>query len=107
MFDKQGGDTTNGGVTSPKRGFTQLIMIGETVNGFCMVDEGPYKGYPLVRLVTKHGIPKLIPVELDGKWSMFGGNFAFSSDSRFSEAVEKLLGHSFGGAVKVFDRTEG
>lgn len=35
-----------------------------------------------------------------------GGNYAVTSDSRFSEACEKLLGHRFYGAVSIHDRAE-
>ena len=37
---------------------------------------------------------------------MAGGAYVASSDSRFSEAVEKLLGHTFYGAVALHDRYE-
>jgi len=36
----------------------------------------------------------------------FGGNFAASSDSRFSQACRELLGHHFYGAVAIHDRVE-
>jgi len=38
---------------------------------------------------------------------MFGGNYASTSDSRFGEAVEKIIGTRFYGAVAVHDRVEG
>lgn len=38
--------------------------------------------------------------------SMFGGNFGSTSDSRFSNAVAKILGHRFYGAVPIHDRIE-
>jgi hypothetical protein len=42
-----------------------------------------------------------------GKWPMFGGNFAATSDSRFSEAVRKMTGfEGFHGALKIHDRYE-
>ena len=44
--------------------------------------------------------------EFDGKWYEFGGNFIYSSDSRFTDAVSRLLGHDFYGAIPVHDRTE-
>jgi hypothetical protein len=37
---------------------------------------------------------------------MMGGNYAATSDSRFSEAIEKTIGHRFYGAVQVHDRYE-
>jgi hypothetical protein len=36
---------------------------------------------------------------------MFGGNYAGTSDSRFSEACEALIGFN-PGVVRVFDRYE-
>jgi hypothetical protein len=36
---------------------------------------------------------------------MFGGNYAGTSDSRFAEACEALIGFN-PGAVRVFDRYE-
>lgn len=39
-------------------------------------------------------------------WWMSGGNFGSTSDGRFGEACEKLLGHRFYGAVAIHDRTE-
>lgn len=37
---------------------------------------------------------------------MFGGNFAHTSDSRVSEAIARLLGHRFYGAIAIHDRYE-
>jgi len=37
---------------------------------------------------------------------MFGGNYASTSDSRFSEALRDLTGASHYGAVPIFDRYE-
>ena len=37
---------------------------------------------------------------------MMGGNYAATSDSRFSDKVEQMLGHHFYGAVPIHDRVE-
>ena len=37
---------------------------------------------------------------------MFGGSYISTSDSRFSDMCEQLLGHPFYGAVALHDRTE-
>lgn len=50
-----------------------------------------------VRLVPDDDKPDML--------RMFGGNYA-AGDSRFNEAVEKLLGHRFYGAVPIHDRYE-
>jgi hypothetical protein len=49
---------------------------------------------------------RLVPVNRPaGMLGMMGGSYA-SGDSRFNEAVEKLLGHRFYGAVPIHDRFE-
>ena len=52
--------------------------------------------------------PILVPVELidSGKWYMFGGNFGYTSDSRFKKAL-KAMAPGFTGAIKIHDRVEG
>ena len=49
---------------------------------------------------------KIIPANVneDKTWVMFGGNFAYSSDARFNNAVEKIAGYR--GAVSIHDRIE-
>jgi hypothetical protein len=49
---------------------------------------------------------KVIPEEAEGKWTMMGGNYAATSDSRFSDKIEEMLGHGFYGAVPIHDRVE-
>lgn len=97
-------DCTNNGVTSPSRNF----------KGLCLTNvEGPFtpdEEYPAAKL-EKVTHPwgshvRIIPEELEGKPSMMGGNYAATSDSRFNEAIEALLGHNFYGALPVHDRTE-
>src|SRR4029077_1556808 len=77
----------------------------------CIVNvEGPFEpkpNTPAVRLIKrKHGNVVCEPVGLDGKWTMFGGAFVHTSDSRFHEAVEELSGYRFGFPVALFDRVE-
>ena len=100
----EGYDCTNGGVTSK-------------FNKVCVTNvEGPFDpspDAPAVELVGKSfsfgKSVNLVPVDLLEKksWTMFGGNYATTSDSRFSKAVEKMLGVPFwSGAVPVHDRVE-
>jgi len=42
----------------------------------------------------------------DPRWSMMGGNYAATSDSRFHEAVRKITGGASYGAVPIHDRIE-
>ena len=41
-----------------------------------------------------------------GGGSMMGGNYAATSDSRFSDKIEQMLGHHFYGAIPIHDRVE-
>lgn len=94
-FNRDGSvsDCTNGGLS------------GEYNEIFVLHPEGPFEenGKLPVFDYTPKGVrgAKLIPVYpgSNSKFFMFGGNIAFSSDSRFSEL-------SMGDAVKIFDRLE-
>jgi hypothetical protein len=93
------GDCTNGGITAK-------------VQELCLVNvSGPFepnKKIPGALLVEGNlpGTAKIVPLKetRKGKWFMFGGNFAYSSDARFNDAVEKLQGTR--GPVAIHDRTE-
>jgi len=59
------------------------------------------------------GMVKIVPAGLghDGyvqsdSQVMFGGAYAATSDSRFSDAVENIIGSRFYGAVPIHDRVE-
>lgn len=110
------GDCSNGGISSPVRG----------AKGLCLVNvRGPFQPsaeFPAALLLLNRvpGSVRIIPAELVGEdpsrlaswkpapgWPMFGGNYAASSDSRFGEAIERILGAPFYGAVPIHDRYEG
>lgn len=67
-----------------------------------------------VRYVFSTPTLALVPLEWDAEaqdWfyrpgTMMGGNYAASSDSRFSELAAELLGHPFYGALAIHDRRE-
>lgn len=100
-------DCTNGGISSK---FDQLTIVNA---------EGPFdpdEKAPAAILIESHGNAVIRPAVFDkatgeyvvepNKWFMFGGNFAYTSDSRFREAVEKVCGRRFYGAVPIHDRCE-
>lgn len=92
------GDCTNHGVSAKS---DQLCVINI---------DGPFEPsdeYPAV-ILDSHGpgILRLVPPDHKDKWYMAGGNYGATSDSRFSEACETLLGHRFYGAVAIHDRYE-
>lgn len=93
------GDCTNGGISSK-------------AHELCLVNvPGPFepnKKIPAALLVEGNlkNSAKIVPLKetRKGRWFMFGGNFAYSSDARFNDAVEKLQGTR--GPVAIHDRTE-
>jgi hypothetical protein len=97
------GDCTNGGKSAG-------------VGSLCVVNvSGPFNPSPalpafeLVEGPGGRGHAILRPVEAKKPGMvgpMFGGNFGYSSDSRFSEALRDLTGANHYGAVPIFDRYE-
>ena len=85
-------------------------------NTVCVINvEGPFNPdirHPGVLLIDGPG-PDPNPIIVHREhhesnvWTMFGGNFLYTSDSRFNEAVEKILGRRYGGmAIRIHDRVE-
>ena len=102
VYKTYGRDCTNGGVSS------------RDIEGLCLINvPGPFEPsdrYPAAQLIkqTFHfgSSVKIIPEECKGKQTMMGGNYAATSDSRFSDAIAARLGHNFYGAVPIHDRVE-
>ena len=96
-------DCTNGGITNHKNGVHELTIINA---------DGPFepdeKAPAAVIMLTQFGNAKILPAAdaKDENWMMFGGNYAATSDSRFGDAIEKLTGQDFYGAVPIHDRKE-
>ena len=89
-----GSDCTLGGVSATAPDF---ILTGEGVEGPFEVNESE-PGTELVFTKGPHDSLRAVPRELIecGAWVMFGGNFCFSSDSRFPSDQP----------IKIFDRVE-
>lgn len=99
VYRNSGTDCTNGGVTARS---THLTLTNV---------DGPFQptpDAPAAKLVLRStGNLTVVPDGLEGKWTMFGGNFVYTSDSRFSKAVETLGGTKAGGyPIAVHDRVE-
>lgn len=101
-----GRDCTNGGISAK-------------ATCLCVVNiDGPFKpdySTPAAILTTNQfGDPILKPArkgfeeewEVEPVWFMFGGNYAASSDSRFSCALSSIMGIPFYGAIPIHDRHE-
>lgn len=106
VFHNPLGDATNNG-------------ISKQVKTLCLVNvDGPFvpdAKTPAAMLVkgNARGTVKIVPAAKVGSewkeasgWWMMGGNFASTSDSRFSTAVERITGYPFYGAVAIHDRAE-
>lgn len=104
VFRANGRDCTNNGISGK---FDRLCVVNV---------EGPVDpdadAYPVILGDNGYGGPVLFPaVQVEDEWEkasgwfMFGGNFGYTSDSRFSRAVEQISPNFFG-AVKIFDRQE-
>jgi len=99
-------DCTNRGISSNAK---QLCLVN--VSG----PFEPSRHAPAAMLVKGNapGLAKIVPAGLYGTewkpatgWWMMGGNFAYTSDSRFPRAVEAITGHPSFGAVPIHDRQE-
>ncbi len=102
-------DCTNGGITNVETGVHKLTIINA---------DGPFEpdaeAPAAVIALTPYKNAKIVPAS-DGRVNeailampryMFGGNYAACSDSRFNEAIKKLTGQDFYGAVPIHDRKE-
>lgn len=101
IYRTAGPDCTNGGVSVKH---DEALVIGEGIPEIFDAHDRP-----VLRLVNGLGKAKtarLVPVAVEHKWTMFGGNFAFSSDGRFRHAVDAICGAAMNGAVPIHDRVE-
>lgn len=97
-----GSDCTNNGISNH---FNRLLVTNV---------DGPFDNHDMPRVqVVPGNLPGTVKViaETDAlsdspRWTMFGGNFAYSSDSRWNSAVERIAGARQSGAVAIHDRIE-
>ena len=84
FVDSNGGDFTLGGVSSDHN---NLILLGESVAGVFSPDENTPAVLLVERVIYGNAYLSVVPCDsdgrkLDGQWA-FGGNFIYTSDSRF------------------------
>ena len=97
IFKSDRGDCSNRGVSS--RCSSVTLVADESGNAIDGPDE-PSDEAPAVRLANgPYGSRRIVPVELEGRHTMFGGAFVWSSDSRFRGLSEQ--------PVQLHDRVEG
>ena len=95
---------------------TDQDLDGSHIKGLCITNcDGPFdpcEDYPAARLVVRsimgRKIVNIVPEEeLEKKsWTMMGGNYGGTSDSRFGDKVEEMMESAFYGAVPIHDRVE-
>jgi len=101
VFRANGSDCTNGGISAEN---DSLLLVGAGVPEIFH----PSPDMPTVTLVTRifggEPVRSLVPCDDNAKplkgWYMFGGNFGYTSDSRFSELT------GIYGAIAIHDRQE-
>ena len=106
VFHNSMGDFTNRGISSKTKEICLVNVDGPTKNPTC----------PVAMLVAGNvkGTVKIVPAILNDngmyvatrQWCMMGGNYAATSDSRFYEAIRRIIGAQFDGAVPIHDRFE-
>jgi hypothetical protein len=105
IYKNNGQDFSNGGLSSRVNEVTVVNVDGPFE---------PTEDRPAVLLVegNARGTVKVVPALEGGDgwtaWpgSMMGGCYVATSDARFTQAVEDLLGISFYGAIALHDRYE-
>lgn len=110
LFD--GMDCTMGGISSKAETLCLVNVSGPfepkeewpAMVPAAMLVKGNVPGALHIVPAVKNDAGEWVP---DSRWFMMGGNYAATSDSRFSDACEKMLGHAFYGAVAIHDRHEG
>lgn len=100
------GDCTNGGVTA-----TQDEILVPCEQGPWEYDtDNPPDNLCVVKTRVVGGVQtlRLVPVSLEGRWTMFGGNYATTSDSRWGEMLAREYGleFRFNNVIAVHDRVE-
>jgi hypothetical protein len=95
VYRRAGPDCTNNGATSN----TNTTFVVPVTDGHITSDQVEESGFVILTPGELGGQTNLSPMGLVGH-QMFGGNFVYSCDSRFS----RTYGHS---PVAVHDRVEG
>jgi hypothetical protein len=88
------GECTNNGLSAGKK---SLTLVGPAIErGPITIEDG--EDYLVCEYRERYDDYIAVPKSLrdTGKWPMFGGNFAYTSDSRFPS----------GAPIKIFDRIE-
>lgn len=105
---------TRGCTRGPSATHDMILVVGDGVPQLVEVRDD----VPTFALTHRGGSlpPKLVPIDclpgagrLSGMWTMMGGSYAGSSDSRWRELVERSIGGATQAAsmIAIHDRVEG
>ena len=103
IYKSRGQSCSNGGISTY---FEEVLVVGDDIPNIfeakgrpvVKLQKGAFDGQVVAVVLQKDGTVK------DGR--MFGGCYISTSDSRFSQAVRKIAGFDFYGAVPLHDRYE-
>jgi len=103
VYKHMGSTCSNRGVTEF---YDELLLI---------CDWGPFEADECeenlvvmqVREIAGEKFAELVPLALKDRWTMPGGAFAGTSDSRFARMAMEATGYPCRGVLPVFDRLEG
>jgi hypothetical protein len=96
IYRTDGTDCTNRGVTSE---FARRTLVVPCPNGHISEDDVRIRGYVKLEVGTAGGATHFKPEGVKPGSNMHGGNFVYTSDSRF----RRMYGHA---PVAVHDRVE-
>lgn len=101
-----GRDCTNGGIS----GRVRELLIPCAEGPIEYDPENPPEDLCTVKVIKVAGVVtlSLVPASLAGRWTMFGGNYATTSDSRLGEMLARQFGREFlfNHVLPIHDRIE-
>ena len=95
-------DCTAGGISSK----SNMLCVTNVDGPFEPSEDRPAAVLVMAEPIGGMKILRIEPEDAGKKWTCFGGNYAATSDSRFTKKCEELLGVTFHGAVAIHDRIE-
>ena len=102
VFKHRGSTCSNDGVTER---FDELLLVCDW-GPFDAVGDEENLVVLQVRELWGEKYAELVPYSLVGRWTMAGGAYAGSCDSRFNRMVEEATGYPCRGILAVHDRVE-
>lgn len=110
VYRHPGKDCTNGGISASHAVLTVVNIPGPfeptDERPPVLLVEGPCRTAVIVPAVPGPTGAGWLPGGAGMVGPMSGGNYANTDDGRFVDAVERIVGHHFYGAVPVHDRFE-